>query len=230
MYAPVELYTDYSIPENASGGATGRGQGRTMARGSGRTYTNTRRVGGAWGALHTTCTASADMLLGNSRETPYCTGLPTYPTPLLSPNPPGARCLPVHCVSHPFASGVLIPPVFAHSASRSASSFPGMRTCDRTCVNTIPGLSLCSARYCARSRAIIVALRSPSCPIHRPVVMLMVYRESDRMSCALCNFLRARSSAADRMYVLVGTVRARALLVVSYCRSTFVHDCTVHVQ
>ena len=175
-----------------SGGATDRGQGRTMARGSGRTYTNTRRVGGAWGALGYVLTVL--HLHTCDWETPYRS---PYPTPLLSPNPPGAR---VHCVSHPLASAVLIPPVFAPSARRSASSFPGMRTCDRTCVSTIPGLSLCNARYCARSRSIIAALRSP-CPlwlgIHRPVVMLMVYRESERMSCALCKFSRARASATD---------------------------------
>ena len=73
-----------------------------MARGSGRTYTNTRQVGGAWGALRYVLTVL--HLHTCDWETPYRS---PYPTPLLSPNPPGARCLPVHCVSHPFASAVL---------------------------------------------------------------------------------------------------------------------------
>ena len=131
------MYVFSSYNENKRRGDR-PGSGVDHGKGSGRTYTNTHHVGGAWGALGYVLTVL--HLHTCDWETPYRS---PYPTPLLSPNPPGARCLPVHCVSHPFASAVLILPSFAHSARRSASSFPGMRTCDRTCVSTIPGLSLC---------------------------------------------------------------------------------------
>ena len=97
-----------------------------------------------------------------------------YPLPL---------CFALHRVSHALASrAVGFPPTLPVSASWSASSFPGTLVCDRTCrMLTSPGRARCTHRHVWRSLAITSLFRFRF-GSHIPVVMLIVYRESDQIT------------------------------------------------
>ena len=134
--------------------------------------------------VRTNCTASAYMRLGDRLPTGPPTPPPYCPLTPLPPRPPREPpIIPFICLTQ----ACLHPPVFVHSARQSASSFPGMRIHAIARVSTLypgyPFAVLCTARVAVLLSSRCAALSWPFIwlGIHRPVVMLMVYRESDRM-------------------------------------------------
>ena len=89
MYSTC-MFSTLRIPKyrEQCGGATGRGQGD---HGKGQQACD--HVRGAWGVSYLLCLRLHTCYVS-------CARAPSYPTPVLSPSPPGICCLPTHATSH----------------------------------------------------------------------------------------------------------------------------------